>query len=679
MDVYANSIGRQRVPVIAAVVVLVVIAALILSISDSSDADITTSGKAGDDAEWNYNTSTKTLKISGTGDMWEFSLGSTYGVAGWADLDITRVNISEGITSISKGAFSNHNVSRVQLPSTLKVIGESAFDNTPLSSVKLPSNLKTIGSYAFYNTQISDISLPDSLESIGEAAFAHTEISSLKIPSTLKGFGTMSFMQCKITSITIPGTITSIPDGVFSGNPITYLKLEEGVEKVGANTFSKALIDRLSFPASLKELASYAFSDCPNLVTVTLGEGMKKLNGSVFYNCNNLSEVILGSNITTLDRNLFNGCPSLKYFKLSENISYLVTDRESSGNASTGSSLETIDVDPDNRYFESYDGVLFTKSLGSLVAYPPGRTDATYTIPDAVFSVEDYAFWGTKVRDITIPNTVVSLGRMSIAVDTLVIPDSVASIAEKGISAKHLTIGGGIKSFGASLLYGGSLQTLVIGERVGTINEDLKNLSNLEYIEVSNKNNSYASIGGIVYDKNIRNLVVIPAAMTGDYIMPNTVEYISAESFTHTKFKNVTLSENLKAIGGAAFRNNLNITSIKIPASVISIGGEAFSGCLNLEMVYFECSVVPSMGYHTFYLGSVDNWGSLRVYSTLADGFMDRYAGKFTKIEYFDSEEGEKSLMEKALANPVYIVIIVVVASILLVVGERYISKRRQS
>ena len=58
---------------------------------------------------------------------------------------------------------------------------------------------------------------------------------------------------------------------------------------------------------------------------------------------------------------------------------------------------------------------------------------------------------------------------------------------------------------------------------------------------------------------------------------------------------------------------------------------------------------------------------------------MDRYAGKFTKIEYFDSEEGEKSLMEKALANPVYIVIIVMVASILLVVGERYISKRRQS
>lgn len=55
-------------------------------------------------------------------------------------------------------------------------------------------------------------------------------------------------------------------------------------------------------------------------------------------------------------------------------------------------SLESIEVDAENRWFCSQDGVLFTKSLHTLIAYPPSRAGTEYRVPDGTVDIAYPAF-----------------------------------------------------------------------------------------------------------------------------------------------------------------------------------------------------------------------------------------------------------------------------------------------
>ena len=99
-----------------------------------AEAVSTTSGTCGDSLTWEFVDGT--LTISGTGTMME---GAYYSDYPWADirLDITKVVIEEGVTSIGKDAFRIANaITSVQLPSSMKSISEGAFvDCDALTSI----------------------------------------------------------------------------------------------------------------------------------------------------------------------------------------------------------------------------------------------------------------------------------------------------------------------------------------------------------------------------------------------------------------------------------------------------------------------------------------------------------------------------------------------------------------
>ena len=54
--------------------------------------------------------------------------------------------------------------------------------------------------------------------------------------------------------------------------------------------------------------------------------------------------------------------------------------------------LEEIIVDENNPYYTSQDGVLFTKSLYTLIAYPCANTRSSYVVPNEVRHIQDFAF-----------------------------------------------------------------------------------------------------------------------------------------------------------------------------------------------------------------------------------------------------------------------------------------------
>ena len=54
--------------------------------------------------------------------------------------------------------------------------------------------------------------------------------------------------------------------------------------------------------------------------------------------------------------------------------------------------IKNYDVDIDNQYFTSIDGVLFSKDKSKLEFYPVGRTENEYTIPSTVIQIGNRAF-----------------------------------------------------------------------------------------------------------------------------------------------------------------------------------------------------------------------------------------------------------------------------------------------
>ena len=124
---------------------------------------------------YSYTTADKTLTITGTGDMPDFTLTTR---PPWenATNPIEKVKIEAGVTSVGAYAFRNCAVlTSVTLPAGVQTIGEAAFnDCAALTSVTLPEGLTTIGKYAFSGcSALTSVTLPGSVTAIGEQAFGN--------------------------------------------------------------------------------------------------------------------------------------------------------------------------------------------------------------------------------------------------------------------------------------------------------------------------------------------------------------------------------------------------------------------------------------------------------------------------------------------------------------------------
>ncbi len=131
------------------VVLCVLMLAALLPIVQPHTASAETSGQCGDDLYWEYYSATLTLKITGSGAMYDFS--------GW-----------QSEPWESKRAITWH----LDLPDGLTYIGNNAFSWVMTESVSLPTNVTAIGDNSFNHcAKMEWIVIPDSVTSIGSSAF----------------------------------------------------------------------------------------------------------------------------------------------------------------------------------------------------------------------------------------------------------------------------------------------------------------------------------------------------------------------------------------------------------------------------------------------------------------------------------------------------------------------------
>ena len=153
----------------------VLLTVVIGTVSVNAATDSGTFGENGDNLTWEYDDQTKTLTISGTGEMEDWPAG--YATPwGSYQMEITTVVINDGVTNIGKEAFSNyHALTSVTLPNSVTDIRFHGFQGSEnLASIDLPDNLTTIGGAAFYGCHaLTDVTIPDSVTTMEDSVFAN--------------------------------------------------------------------------------------------------------------------------------------------------------------------------------------------------------------------------------------------------------------------------------------------------------------------------------------------------------------------------------------------------------------------------------------------------------------------------------------------------------------------------
>jgi len=207
-------------------------------------------------------------------------------------------------------------------------------------------------------------------------------------------------------------------------------------------------------------------------------------------------------------------------------------------------SLQSITVIEDNEFYASVDGALFNKQKTNMIYFPHGKT-GSFTIPDTVSVINDYAFNARSgLTSITIPASVTRIGTQDGVFD-------------------------------------------------GTVR--------LTSITVDSNNRNYASVDGVLFNKAVTELIHFPQGKTGSYTIPNTITGLGYYIMRgRSGITSVTIPNSVTNIGEGTFFECSSLASINIPGSVTSIGSGAFYGCTALASVTLHEGLVSIEGQAFF-------------------------------------------------------------------------------
>lgn len=313
----------------------------------------------------------------------------------------TDIVIPNGITSIGDYTFCYCNIKSVDIPVSVKTIGYGAFTGcTSLSDVYYSGN----------ETDWAAVSIKSENESLSRAKKHYIDdVLLFSLRADGNSYEVTGYKDTERYSINIPST--------YNGLPVT---------EIGACAFQESYFTSITIPDSVTSIGYCAFVACMLLKTVTLPSGLKSISDSLFAECWSLENVKIPEGVTGIGSYAFQNCTSLKSLTIPDTVTYL-------GNCPfAGSAIETLDfyarleyfdptifaattyllsinVDADNPYYISVDGVLFDKSMKTLLAYPKAKTTNLYVIPNGVKTIRDGAFAETSINAVVIPKSVTKI------------------------------------------------------------------------------------------------------------------------------------------------------------------------------------------------------------------------------------------------------------------------------
>ena len=470
--------------------------------------------------------------------------------------------IPEGVTKIGMGAFnkcSGFN-GTLTLPSTLKSIGNGAFQLCSgfTGDLVIPEEIEELGTFVFSKCSgfNGTLTLPKNIKSIGKAAFQSCSslVGNIVMPENVEEIGMNAFFHCS----NLNGTITFSPKlkhiGISAFEGCSKLKggilLPESLESIDKLAFNgcSSLDGTITLPKGLKTIGEVAFQNCSKLTgTLNLPDTIETIGQFAFNNCSSLTgDLVIPNSITTISRASFQSCKGLTgKLVLPDSITsiegwafyddkftgelVLPKNLESLGEAAFGKNtnfsnskivipaslkkigvdcdfngenlgisthdfynfgakagkFEAFEVEEENENFVAVDGVLYSKDKKRMLLYPRNKKGDTYEILEGVVTIDELSF------------------ASNMNLENLIVPDSLTLEPRKqGIRSKNVCV----------------------------LTSALYSYTSIKNIIIKDSNLNYTSIDGVVYTKDLKELVYVAAGRTNEVIIPDGVETIRSYS-----------------------------------------------------------------------------------------------------------------------------------------------------
>lgn len=379
---------------------------------------------------------------------------------------------------------------------------------------------------------------------------------------------------------------------VAEAYPFNY-SIQDGEAAItGLNRESTEFSPNLVIPASIQgcpvtNIWDYAFADA-EIESIVLPDTVTSIWEGAFYHCPNLREITIPASVTHIDAWAFGNCASLAKFSVA-----------------SGSDA-----------FQVKDGVLYSADGTTLVAYPAGKAETTFAIPNTVKIIGPGAFdTCEKLTAITIPTSVTEIGYYAFyyctglkslifpdgleylpngvcagcaSLTSVTIPDSVIEICDSAFSdctsLTSVTIPDSVIEIGDAFADCTALTSVTIPVSVIEISGyAFDGCTALAKFQVAEGNTHFKVVDGVLYSADGTVLVSYPPAKAGkSFSVPSTVTEIAKH----------------------AFCSAANLTSVTIPDSVQTIGPEAFLDCASLA-VFTIGDGVQYLDYASFFITTV--------------------------------------------------------------------------
>ena len=371
--------------------------------------------------------------------------------------NIQSIIIPDSVIYIGEGAFSDcENLKSVTfgVNSNLNAFGAYCFSGCiNLCDIVIPSSVTSIVSYAFYNCKsFTSVIIPDSVISIGECAFAGCDgVRRLVIGDGLRTIESEAFNCIGLLSVTLGKNVQYIGDYAFTHycynlveiinhskmalTPDSYSNGQIALNALEVHSGESKLIyidDYVFYPMNGKiylvayigndtnlilpescngktyEINDGAFSNCENLISVVISDGVTAIGRIAFYGLNNLVSVTIGRNVITIGHQAFDECNRLREIVNNSDINII---------AGVGEADDAIEVHRGESKIVNQDGFLFYSGENTvyLIGYignekqlilPKDFEGKSYVIYEFAFYVFYNSYGCTNIESVFIPKEV---------------------------------------------------------------------------------------------------------------------------------------------------------------------------------------------------------------------------------------------------------------------------------
>lgn len=361
--------------------------------------------------------------------------------------------LPSGTKQIQEAAFVGAGIVHVVLPEGVRLIDEMGFLGSLLRTIDLPQSLEAIGQDAFRSSMLSSITLPKSLTYLGAGAFADTRLTSIQVESENPRFASEDGVlydkaKTKIEeypcrkqtgNYVVPATVKGLTARSFASNRyLKTLSLQKNsvLDLVATQAFEACVnltsVD-LSATKSLTMIEEEAFLDCQKLASVKLPNGLLDIRAGAFSGCS-LTSIQLPESLRWLREESFIDNP-IHTLHIPKNVSEFVecgilgTFYDADDENAKPIPFK-LTIDPANPHFKLVKEVLFNGDKKTLLWYPDHLTATSYTIPDHVTQIANYAIFNLYLTTLNIPKSVTKIDEAAIWGEELLVYGFKGSAAE---------------------------------------------------------------------------------------------------------------------------------------------------------------------------------------------------------------------------------------------------------